>query len=295
MSTFQFPRRVATQVVETDFMHDVAERTLAAHNSSPIVVWTGRSRLGKTTTAEWLARRINAAYSESNPDAFQARRYQATETPGWLGADKTAMAAFHHGILGVLDVGLYRRLAAPQLAALVVAGLLRNRIELVFVDEAGLYSLTALRGIIRIRDHMVDKGGRLTLVLIGMDDLRTKLEQNPQIAGRVHEWCYFQSYKLSETARRVRKISPLWAQASAKNLEVRRQLKFIHQVTDGTPGRIVPFVQKVEQEVASGQKLSVALLKAVQIRTAQSRKNAQAAQQNAYRKQPPRRPTRGAS
>jgi len=286
MSTFQFPKRATSQVVETAFMHEVADLTIAAHNSSPIVVWTGRSRLGKTTTAEWLTGRINAAFTDSNADAFQARRYQATEIPGWQGADKRAIGAFHGGVLGVLDDGLYRRSAAPDLAAHVVAGLLKTRVELVCVDEAGLYSLTALRGLIAIRDHMVAKGGRLTLVLIGMDDLPTKLDQNPQVAGRVHEWCLFQPYKLSETARLVRKISHLWARANPKDPEVRRQLKFLHEATDGTAGRIVPFVQKVEQEVAAGQELSVALLKAVQIRTARSRKQAQTAQRNAYRNGP---------
>lgn len=290
MSNFKFPTRTTDRVIETDLMHQVEDLTIAAHNSSPIVVWTGRSRLGKTTTAQWLAKRINDAYSAANADAFQARRYQATELASWHSVDKTAMAAFHIGVLGSLDEGLYRRLRAPELAGHVVTGLLRNRIELVFVDEAGLYSVPALRGLIAIRDRLVEKGGRLTLVLIGMDDLPTKLEQNPQVKGRVHEWCYFEPYKLRETVRLVRKISPLWARANSKDPEVRRQLKFLHEATDGTPGRIVPFVQKVEQAVTtSGHELSVALLKAVQLRTARNRQQAQAAQRNAYRKPSPKK------
>jgi type II secretory pathway predicted ATPase ExeA len=163
---------------------------------------------------------------------------------------------------------------------------MKRRIEMVFVDEAGLYSLPALRGLIAIRDHMVEEGGRLTLVLIGMDDLPTKIDQNPQVAGRVHEWCFFEPYTPSETEQLVRAISPLWASADSENLEVQRQLTFLHQASNGIPGHVVPFVQKVEQEVAGGQKLSVALLKAVQLRTARNRKQSQTAQRNAYRNQP---------
>jgi hypothetical protein len=292
MSTFQFPQRATPVVVETDLMHEVADLTVAAHNSSPIVVWAGSSRLGKTTTAEWLTSRIEAAYIESNPDAFHAARYQATELADWHSVDKTAMGAFHVGVLGPLDEGLYRRLRAHELATLVVNGLLKRRIELVFVDEAGLYSLRAMRGLIAVRDRMVEQGGRLTLVLVGMDDLPCKLDQNPQVAGRVHEWCYFKPYTLRETARLVRKISPLWAQADFKDADVRRQLEFLHLASDGVQGRIVPFVQKVEQEVAWGHELSVALLKVVQLRTARNRSQAQSAQRNAYRSKPKQKPNK---
>lgn len=281
--TMKFPPRREKRTIETDMMHDVADRTMGIHDTSPIVVWTGESRLGKTTTKEWLTDRINKAFASDNPAAFKAAHYQATEIGPWPGTDKKAMCAFHNGILGTLDEGLKRRLKADGLAELIVKSLKKRRIEMVFVDEAGLYSITAIRGLVAIRDRAVEEDHRLTLVLIGMDDLPVKLEAVPQIAGRVHEWCYFKPYDLEETVNLVTQISDLWANADRADIEVSRQIQFIHQITRGVAGQIVPFIRKVEQAVGSLEEpLSVSMLKAVHLRTLNGRRRAQQAARNNY-------------
>jgi hypothetical protein len=283
MTKIAFPSRRTTPVIETDFMEDVAARTLAMHNASPIIVWTGSSRLGKTTTATWLEGRVNAAFTLNDANAFQARHYQATELAGWHSVDKTAMGAFHAGVLGTLDDGLYRRMRAHELAAHIVTGLIRTRTELVFVDEAGLYSQQALRGLVSIRDQAVKKNARFTLVLIGMDDLPLKLDANPQLAGRVHEWCLFEPCAIEDTIKLVTLMSDLWVDADLNSTGVKRQFDFIHKITGGVLGRIVPFVQMVEHEIAvSRRDISVTFLKAIHLRTLNSRTQAQAAARANY-------------
>lgn len=284
MSTFRYPKKRERPVVETALMRDAETRTMAIHNTSPIVVWTGRSRLGKTTTAEWLEGRINGAYKDSDPDAFHAHHYQVTELGDWSTVNKAAMQAFHTAVLGPLDTGLYRRLNADDLAALIAESLKSRRIEVVFVDEAGLYSLPALRGLVAIRDQAVKLGHTLTLVLIGMDDLPFKLEANPQIAGRVQEWVYFQPHSVSETFDLLQEVSSLWTGASLDTPETRAEIEFVHKTTGGVAGLIISFVGKVEAELEKGDRpLSRAFLKAVHLRTQRAKARAQNAARKGYR------------
>lgn len=284
MTTFEFPSRDAAPIIETDLMHDVADRTTSIHNRSPIVLWTGMSRLGKTTTAAWLTDRINGKFSAKDPNAFRAKHYQATELAGWHAGGKTAMGAFHSGVIGTLDSGLYKRLRAHELADLVVTGLVRERIEMVFLDEAGLYDLRALRGLVAIRDQAVKVGHRLTIVLIGMDDLPIKIGANPQIEGRVHEWCCFVPYSLDETIELVSELTDLWNGADPSDREVQRQFEFIHEITGGVAGYITVFVNKIERAAFQlDREPSVAFLKAVHLRTLKERERAERAARKGFR------------
>ena len=284
MTTLKFPPRQAAPIIETDLMHDVVDRTLIIHNRSPLVVWTGSSGLGKTTTAAWLKRRIKEAFSTDNPDAFLAKHYQATELADWHSVGKTAMGAFHAGVLGELDSGLYKRFRANELADLIVTGLIQSRIELVCIDEAGLYGLRAIRGLVAIRDRAVERGHRLTLVLIGMDDLPIKLKATPQIAGRVHEWCCFRPYSLAETIELVTELTDLWSGADMVDPAVKRQFEFIHAITHGVARQIAVFVDKIEHAAYQlDRPLSVAFLKAVHMRTTKEQKRSESAAKNNYR------------
>lgn len=284
MTTFNFPVRHAAPIIETNLMRDVENRSLAIHNRSPLVVWTGNSGLGKTTTAAWLTNRINEAFSADNPNAFRAKHYEATELADWHSVGKTAMGALHSGVLGELDSGLYKRLRANELADLVVIGLIRQRIEVVCLDEAGLYGLRALRGLVAIRDRAVQRGHRLTLILIGMDDLPIKIKATPQIDGRVHEWCLFEPYSLSETIELVNHLTELWSGADMADPQVRRQFEFIHSVTSGVARQIAVFVDKAQHAASQlDRPLSVAFLRAVHLRTTREQKRSEQAAMNNYR------------
>jgi hypothetical protein len=84
-----------------------------------------------------------------------------------------------------------------------------------------------------------------------MDDLPLKLDANPQLAGRIHEWCYFEPCPIQDTIKLVTLMSDLWTDADLDSIEVQRQFDVIHNTTGGVLGRIVPFIQMVEQEIAS--------------------------------------------
>lgn len=274
--SFQFPALREEIVIETGFMKHTETLTLSTHNSSGVVVWTGLSRLGKTTTALWMKDRIDKAYSDALPNAFRARHFEVTQLDDWGPVQKRAMKALHGGCLGPLDAGLYKRLDAQELVEHVATGLIRERIGLIFIDEAGLWCLNAIRGVIAIRDQVQKMGHRVTIVLIGMDDLPIKLRASAQVNGRIHEWVYFQPHSLEETTRLVAATSDLWKDADPGSVEVKRQMAVIHEVTDGAPGLIRPLVEKVEANLARrDRELSAEFVMAVHRRSQKAMTNSQ--------------------
>ena len=283
MSKFTFPVCREEVRIETGFMKHIEELTLGTYNSSGVIVWTGSSGLGKTTTALWMKDRIEEAYSDDIPDAFRAKHYQSTQLDDRPSVEKAAMKSFHLGILGPLDNGLYRRVGAQELAEHIVTALIKKRIGIAFVDEAGLCCVNAIRALIAVRDLAVKKGHRLTMVLIGMDDLPIKLEANAQVYGRIKEWCFFQPYSLEETADLALEVSDLWEGADLDDLEVKRQMAMLHQVTGGVPGLLVPFLEKVEKRLArSSRELSAAFLMGVHQRSLNAQTKARQAARGNY-------------
>lgn len=259
-SEFEFPRLVTDERIVTGAMRAARKRTFAVHSESPLVVWSGRHRIGKSTTAQWLEETINEECAKKPNDAaaFRALHYQVGEIPNVPIAAKLAIRGLISATVGPPDRGVYLQSSPDDLARLAVAGLRRLNIRMVFIDEAGLLSLRAIGGLVQVRDLAKKKEWPLTLVLIGMDDLPIKLQQRPQIFGRVHDWISFDPYTLDETAELLAKIHPVFADLDPED-EV---LRWIHEQFEGVPGEMVPFVRRVAAHLA-GRVLSVSLLKAV--------------------------------
>lgn len=274
----QFPKNHDTPVVETALMRLMATRTLAVHRGGALVVWSGRHRLGKTTTARWLERQINTQYEaeksgrvEADPErpAFRAKHYQVAQIPDWVRSpEKRAIQSLYHALVGPLDEGLYRRLPAEDLARQLVTAIQKRDLEMMFVDEAGKLSLDALDGMVSVRDKAEEMGHTLSIVFVGMGDLPVKIEQRPRIYSRVHEWCTFKEYELSETWDFLAKVHPHFAGLDREDPEHREQVAFVHEVIGGFPGELVPFLRKLDaKQAATGSPINLLLLKAVHLFT----------------------------
>lgn len=268
MSEFKYPpvAEDAETVLETDFMRQVENRTLDVHRGSALVVWTGRQRIGKTTTALWMRDRINDAYGE-NPaaaEAFRALYYEVGEIPRSASRpQKAALRGVYNACIGPLDEGLYRR--PPEVvASLVVQALAKREYEMVMVDEAGLLTVKALRGLVLARDTAKNEGHTLTIVFIGMDDLPSMIESNPQMEGRVHEWIGFVPYELDDTRDLILELDPAFLRRAPDDGEAEDVVRWIHNTFGGIPGEVVPFVRRVRARVRRmDRKLDVSLCKAV--------------------------------
>lgn len=272
MNTFNFPTRRARARMVSGMMREAERRTIQVLNDSGLVVWSGPSRQGKTTTAQWMTDRINDAYSPKDPDAFRAHYYEVGEIPDWSGNEgKKAVRGMYESILGPLDEGQFRRNPSEQLASRLVEGMSIRGIELVFLDEAGLLSPSAIRGIILVRDTAHNEGRRLSIVLIGMDDLPEKLNAVDQVRGRIQEWIFFDEFTMEETLELMSLMHAPYADVTLLDVTVRKQVEWIHEKCAGRPGLIVALMQKVTALCGDGSPVSLELLKTAHLLTVRDR------------------------
>lgn len=241
---FRFRPRRSPDIIVTKMMRQAEARTLRVHAGGALPIWTGPARVGKTTTARYLVERINGAFSESDPDAFLSAHFQV----GQIADEKKAIRSLFHGTVGTLDEGLYRSMPTEDLARMLIHALRRLHLELIMVDEAGLLSIDALRGMVLARDVAENVGQRLSIVLIGMDDLPTKVHGNPQLAGRVTEFINFRPYSGEEVLTLLSSLHPPYGSLDPTSDEAKRHLRFFEKHYGSLPGLIVPFMYRLDME-----------------------------------------------
>lgn len=281
----EFPKRKREIIVETDQMKRAANRTLAVHTGGALVCWHGQSRVGKTTTARWLAEQINSQYDPNNPDAFRAVHYEVGEVPTWSGnKQKKGIKSLYNAVVGRFDEGTYRSLPPEELARQLVHGCRRKAVRMVLVDEAGTLSLDAIRGMTLVRDTAELMEWTLSLVFIGMDDLPTTLTQVPQVEKRVHEWVYFTPYNLDETWALLAELHNYFAKLDGRKQEHREQVEFIHEQYGGFPGEIVPFLRRLDHRLQEFRgAVDLTLLRAVHLLLQRDKERALADTNQQYR------------
>ncbi|MFN8665919.1 MAG: ATP-binding protein [Gemmatimonadaceae bacterium] len=265
---FPAPRETAERVVVTLQMTGAANRTMALHEGSPLVVWTGPSRNGKTVTAKWLAKSINDA-AERDPHGFRAALFEYGGASGASGNDmKRVMRSVYHAVIAKLDEGLYRQLPSEALALHVVNGLRAKNIQMLMVDEAGLLGVEGLRGLVTIRDVAEHNEWPLSIVLIGMDNLPADIHKLPQILRRVHDWYCFEPYSVEDTYELLVGLEPQFVSFSPKTPEGRRIIALIQSICGGLPGLLAPFLRKLQfNQKHLGEPLTESLIRVTQIMT----------------------------
>jgi hypothetical protein len=248
---FNLPTRLPKIVILTDMMKEMINRTLSVHALSPLVLWYGQARVGKTTTALYMKEELNRLFVEDDPNTFRAAHYVVGKVKS--GNDwKRAIGSFYKETLGYnMDKGFYVSNTPEALARQTVHSLRRKHIQLVFVDEAGTLSLEALRGINLIRDIAENDDWTLTIVFVGMDDLPDKLIKIPQIHKRVLETCHFTEYGIDDTRMFLKKLHPHFEKLNPKNKAHQEQVKTVHELCGGLPGLIVSFIHKLNYRLQS--------------------------------------------
>ena len=274
MSLIKFPSPLPEHTVETQLMRQIIRRTLAVHALGALVVWYGESRMGKTTTAQYMAKEILLAYEERNSHAFRAKYYEAGEITSHYGNEmKRGIKSLYFAALGTpLDDGIYQRDPPEAIASLLVHELRRRNLQMIFVDEAGCLSLGAIWGMVLVRDVAKALGWNLTLIFIGMDDLPQKMTRLAKLEGRVHEWCYFEQYSLKETWNLLAQLHPHFAGLRHDNDEHQEQVRFLYETYGGLPGQLVPFIQRMSYRMQEHRgEINLTFLRAVHLLTARDK------------------------
>lgn len=244
-SIFDYLEPIKTVVLETGMIRWAIRRTLAVHHLGGLCMWSGRAGMGKTTAAQHMVKLIEEAYDPNNPRAFRTTHYEVGSFKNWSKHEvKHGIRSLYHGVGCKLDQGMYRGYLPEELAAKLVHFLKKMDIQMIFVDEAGSLSLDAIRGIVLVSDTARLMGVTLTIVLIGMDNLPTKLTISPQVERRVHEWCYFKPCTIEETHKLLAALHPYFVSLDRKDKSHLEQIRYIHEACKGMPGSIVPFATR---------------------------------------------------
>lgn len=284
--TFVLPSRDDMVLVETDLMRQITRRTLTAHPRGGFVVWSGPSRNGKSVTARWLVEGLNAM-SESDPLAFKAVHFEVAKSTRCNQPRDEARRAVQRvwlATIGKMMEGRYRA-PAEELARELTHALQARRLELILVDEAGGLSLDELRGLMTLINVAANEHHRLTIVLIGMDELPNMVERLDQIRERVVEVCYFAPYSAEDCMVFLKAMLPYFAAAKASDLVAKAEADFIIGLSEGLPGRLAAYCTRVRgMLIDRGEEITMENLRMVNMLKEVDMKRAKAMSQ-------PRRPT----
>jgi hypothetical protein len=271
MSLIKFPSTTRKKIVETKLMKQTISRTLAVHPLGALVIWYGASRIGKTTTAQYMVAKILEAHDANDPFAFRAAYCEVGEIPPWSGNEmkKGIKSLYFAAFRSNLDERVYRRDPPEAVAALLVHELQKRNLQMIFLDEAGGLSVDAIQGMILVRDTAFSMHWPLTLVLIGMDDLPVKVNSKSQIKGRISEWCYFVEYGFDDTWNLLTELHPHFAGLDKNNEEHREQVEFLRTTYGGFPGLLISFIVRMEYRLQDHKTLvDLRFLRAVHLLTA---------------------------
>jgi hypothetical protein len=225
-------------------MREIIRRTLEAHADPGLVVWTGPSRNGKTTTARFLAARVSADADAQVDGAFRGRHMEIAGG-GRYASQKWGIKHLYWEFAGKVAERVFQKETPRSLALHVVDALRKRRVQMVFVDEAGYLSTEELQGMVLVLDVAREEGWPLTIVLIGMNDLPIKVNNCPQIDGRVVSWSYFEPYGLEDTLDFLANLNSEFAKLSLRVPAHREIVEFIKDEFGGILGRIVQFLRRL--------------------------------------------------
>jgi type II secretory pathway predicted ATPase ExeA len=224
-------------------MKYASKLTLEAHYNCGLVMWSGGVGRGKTWCAEWMVEELNAQYDPLDPNTFRLKHYEVGRIAKWSGREeKIALRSLYHAIIGPMDEGVYRTFPLEAIAEIIVHGLRRMGYQMIFVDEAGRFSLNALDALVLVSDTAGIMEWPLTIVVIGMDDLPVKIKLNERVYSRVHQKICFAPYKPHETWDLLAALDPYFAGLNRNKSEDKEQVELVHELTGGNPRAITSFV-----------------------------------------------------
>lgn len=257
-----FPAVPSTPIYVTGLMREAMKHTLHARPDSGVVIWTGPTRIGKTTTARHLMQLINDAYSPGEATAFRCAYAEVGITPRFkeLRSMKQGIRSLHATILGPLDDRIYHRELAQELVQRVVEGARLTQVGMVFIDEAGCLGIDEIRGMVAVRNAAEVAGWPLSIVFIGMDNLPGVLHDNPHVEGRIHSWCYFEPYDIDTTWAFLAAVSTHFRSLKRRDIDHEAQVAFVHETYRGVIGRMIPLVRRVDLRASENPSDEVDLL-----------------------------------
>lgn len=263
---YRMPRRAVVPKVDTPAVIEAINKIFDAYSDGGFACVSGIAGSGKTTMTEILVQRVQDWYDPTDPETCTAVRYEVGKAdPRDRIAMKRVCLSLHTEIGGRLDEGYARRADDKDVALLIVQELKLRGIGIVVLDEAGGLTVDAIRGLMLVLNVARRLNHPLLIVLVGMDDLPKTLKKLPQISRRVTGWVFFEPYKQVDTYNFLTKVHPHFESLDRGDPSQWAQVEFIHRISAGLPGHIVPFLNKVDRSMRAldHTRIDLQLLKTV--------------------------------
>jgi hypothetical protein len=237
-------------IVVTEMMKQAMNMTLHFHlTGGGACCWYGDPGIGKTATAHHMRQTLEEGFNVNakNPNAFQAMHFEC----GPIGPSVNAMKAGIRVLYQImtrssLPSGIYSGASLEELAIMVIDEAKKRRIQMFFVDEAGLMSADAVRGMMFVCDIAKRMNWHLTMVLIGDNDLPKKIISVPAVERRITGWIHFKQYDFDGTCQILRVLHPHFESLNYEVAEDQEKLELMHEVCEGLPARIVHFLNHLD-------------------------------------------------
>jgi hypothetical protein len=251
-SMISFPSRQEDRCIETGLVRKTIRQTMEAHPDRGLIVWTGPSRIGKTTTAKEMVKAIEDADTPDNPNAFRPFYF---EVSGNANGNKPASAmggirSLHFAAVGPIH-RRFRGNPAEDMARRVTHELAARRIEMVFIDEAGTLDIEEIRGLTVVLNEARSIGHRLSIVLIGMDELPATIHKLPQVKNRVVHWCYFKPYCKEEVGDLLYALSDSMKRLDKDSQEFAEITELVFARYAGIVGSMKPVIRFLDQRLGA--------------------------------------------
>lgn len=272
-----------SRVVITPEMEIAFQRIKRVHRQGPcqMAAVVGPSRAGKTTSMLLLADDLNTRCDANEPEACRAIYYVAADYK----ADRRATLE-RHVLAQVLSDGLdisvasdVRRLRPEDLRKKILLACRQRNIEIVFIDEAGQIpaeGLAALANLMNTAQVMFQR--RLTIVLIGMDDLPLAIGEQPQVSKRVIDTIMFRPYGPAMAREILAQVEPFFDTLDLETEDGRRVMEFMtsKEVSDGgVLGMMIQLVRKTSEQCRDhGTEFSLRELRMAHLEAARDRNRA---------------------
>ena len=249
-------RELDGPILDNKQLRTAIQLTKLTHSERPgLQIWVGDVGAGKTVAAEQLEKECIAAADRGDEGAYRAHKFT---TGGDLYSNSTRK--MKRGIydvycaeIGALTPGELQARTEKALVDEIVEDLRLRSMQLLIIDEAGMKTMEEIRGFAAITDAALSAGFRLTILLLGMDDLGGKATGMGVLESRIKRIYNFELWSSKNClafacSRTVRFANLL----RGNSPEVSRAWWDLMDYTKGEPRTMDTLLPDIERRLAKG-------------------------------------------
>lgn len=241
------------------------------HATPGLQVWTGPPGVGKTMAAQQLEIECNAAAGAGKEGAYRAH-YFATGgevTHGTTRQMKRGLQSAYEQLLEEeLSPADLRRMTEESMARDVIEEARLRNLQLLIVDEAGTKTQAEIRGLAMLSDQGRRRNWPFTVLLVGMDDLATKVDGLPVIRSRDRRLSMFRPWSAEDILAFMFGRAPTFAtRAHEGALGVGHVLRRAMEHANGSPREVETLLPELEVRLQKGRGLAEAIDTILEVRS----------------------------